>query len=181
MFYVYMYLREDGTPWYVGKGCKYRRRHYKSDVIPKEHPCPENDDHCVIVKDNLTEAAAFALEIELIAKYKRQCDGGILVNKCLGGPGARGFKHDPNRPSPMKGRKHTAESKAKMSVAKQGNCCRAGTVSYLLTKPDGTQVIVTNLAAYCRKNNLNRKALTNVLCGRSKSHKGYTISRIKTE
>ena len=29
----------------------------------------------------MTEAAAFALEIELIAKYKRECDGGIsLIN-----------------------------------------------------------------------------------------------------
>ena len=81
-----MYLREDDlTPWYVGKGCKYRVRHYKSDYIAKEFPRPNDDNLIQIVKENLTESAAFALEIELIAKYKRECDGGILVNKCLGG------------------------------------------------------------------------------------------------
>jgi hypothetical protein len=180
MFYVYMYLT-DGVPWYVGKGCKYRRRHYQSDIIAKEHARPENDSDCIIVKDNLSEAAAFELEIELIAKYKRQCDGGTLLNKCLGGAGTRGFKHDPSRPSAMKGRKHSASAKAKMSQAKQGNSCRAGTVTYLLTKPDGTQVIVKNLANYCRKHKLNRKCLTNVLCGRSKTHKGYTIKRIEED
>ena len=179
MFYVYMFVT-DGTPWYIGKGCKYRRRHYQSDVISKEFARPENDADCIIVQNNLTEAAAFELEIELIAKYKRQCDGGTLLNKCLGGPGARGFKHDPNRPSPMKGRKHTAEAKAKMSAAKRGKPGRA-TVTYVLTDADGNHTVVTNLAAFCRENDLNRKALTNVLCGRAKTHKGYTIQRMKND
>ena len=179
MFYVYMFVT-DGVPWYIGKGCKYRRRHYQSDVIDKEFARPENDEDCIIVQDNLTEAAAFALEVELIAKHKRQCDGGTLLNKCLGGPGTRGFKHKPGRPSSMKGKKHTPEAKAKMSEAKKGNACRA-TVTYVLTDKDGNHTVVTNLAAFCREHDLNRKALTNVLCGRSKTHKGYTIQRMKND
>jgi hypothetical protein len=175
MFYVYMYVRDDGTPWYIGKGSKYRRRHYNHH-LPKEFQRPA-DEFIITVKENMTEAAAFALEIELIAKYKRKSDGGILVNKCLGGAGATGFKHAPGRPSSMKGKQHSAESKAKMSVAKQGNTSRAGTVTYVLTDKDGNHTVVTNLAQHCRDNGLNRKALTNVLCGRSKSHKGYTIQR----
>jgi hypothetical protein len=177
MFYVYMYLREDDlTPWYIGKGCKYRTRHYKSDYIAKEFPRPNDDNLIKIVQENLTEAAAFALEIELIAKYKRQCDGGILLNKCLGGPGTKGFKHSPNRPSPMKGKKHSAKSKTKMSEsAKKRGATHAST--YVLTDKDGNHTVVTNLAQYCRDHGLNRKALTNVLCGRSKTHKGYTIQR----
>ena len=174
MFYVYMYVREDGTPWYIGKGCKYRRRHYKHH-LSKEHQRPA-DEFILIVKDNLTEAAAFALEVELIAKHGRKCDGGILVNKCLGGPGAKGFKHPPGRPSSMKGKKHSAEAKAKMAKAKQGNTCRA-TVTYILTDKNGKHTVVTNLAKYCKDHGLNRKALTNILCGRAKSHKGYTIQR----
>lgn len=179
MFYVYMFVT-DGVPWYIGKGCKYRRRHYQSDVIDKEFARPENDADCIIIQDNLTEAAAFALEVKLIAKHKRQCDGGTLLNKCLGGPGARGFKHKPGRPSSMKGKKHTPETKAKMSEAKQGNACRA-TVTYVLTDKDGNHTVVTNLAAFCREHDLNRKALTNVLCGRSKTHKGYTIQRMNND
>ena len=178
MFYVYMYVHEDGTPWYIGKGCRYRRRHYNHH-LPKEFQRP-SDEFIITVKDNMTEAAAFALEIELIAKYKRQCDGGTLVNKCLGGAGTKGFKHDPNRPSPMKGKKHTPEAKSKMAKAKKGNSCRA-TVTYVLTNKDGNHTVVTNLSAFCRENNLNRKALTNVLCGRSKTHKGFTIQRINND
>ena len=174
MFYVYMYVRDDGTPWYIGKGSKYRRRHYNHH-LPREFQRPA-DEFIITVKENMTESAAFALEVELIAKYKRECDGGTLVNKCLGGAGTKGFKHSPDRPSPMKGKQHSAESKAKMSAAKQGNTCRAG-ITYVLTDKDGNHTVVTNLAQYCRDHGLNRKALTNVLCGRSKSHKGYTIQR----
>ena len=174
MFYVYMFLGDDNQPYYIGKGCRYRVNH--DDKRKKEVPTPKDKSKIVKVKEELTESAAFALEIELIAKYKRQCDGGILLNKCLGGPGAKGFKHSPDRPSPMKGKQHSAEAKAKMSAAKQGNTSRAG-ITYVLTDKDGNHTVVTNLAQHCRDNGLNRKALTNVLCGRSKSHKGYTIQR----
>ena len=180
MYYVYIYLNDEGVPYYVGKGCKYRRKHYASDRVCKEHPAPSDPTKVIMVQENMTEAAAFALEIKLIAEHKRECDGGTLINKCLGGPGTRGFKHNPNRPSPMKGRKHTKASKKKMSQAKLGNSCRA-TRTYLLTKPDGSEVLVNNLAEYCRTHNLNRKALTNILCGRSKTHKGYKIKRIEVE
>ena len=77
----------------------------------------------------------------------------------------------------MKGKRHTPEAIAKMSLAKHvGNTSRAG-VTYVLTDKDGNHTVVTNLSKYCRDHKLNRKALTNVLCGRSKTHKGYTIQR----
>ena len=172
-----MYVDPDGTPFYIGKGCKYRRRHYNHH-LPKE--CQRPDDEFIItVQDNMSEASAFALEVELIAKHKRKSDGGTLINKCLGGAGTKGYKHSPGRPSSMKGKTHSAEAKAKMAEAKQGNQCRAGTVTYIITDKEGNHTVVTNLAAYCREHDLNRKALTNVLCGRSKSHKGLTIQRSK--
>ncbi len=176
MFYVYMYVRPDGTPWYIGKGCKYRRRHYQSDTVARCIARPDDDSLCITVQENMTEAAAFALEIELIAKYKRECDGGILVNKCLGGAGTKGFKHPPGRPSSMKGKKHSDKSKAQMSEsAKKRGATKCST--YVLTDKNGNHTVVTNLTAYCREHGLNRKALSNVLCGRSKSSQGYTIQR----
>ena len=170
-----MYVHPDGTPWYIGKGCKYRRRHYNHHM-PKEFQRPA-DEFIITVQENMTEAAAFALEVELIAKHKRQCDGGTLVNKCLGGPGTKGFKHKPGRPSSMKGKKHTPEAKAKMAKAKQGNNNRA-ICTYVLTDKDGNHAVVTNLTQFCKEHKLNRKALSNVLCGRAKTHKGYTIQRM---
>jgi hypothetical protein len=80
-YYVYQYIREDGTPYYIGKGCGFRaytKRPYK----------PNDKSRIEIIKDNLSENEAFNLEIELIRKYGRQDLGtGILKNKTDGGEG----------------------------------------------------------------------------------------------
>jgi NUMOD3 motif len=60
-----------------------------------------------IIAANLTRDEAFALEIETIAKYGRECDGGTLLNVTTGGAGAPGNKH-------------TAEARARMSAALKG-------------------------------------------------------------
>ena len=80
-FYVYHWLREDGTPYYVGKGQTNRafekRRKYRPPV-----------DRIKIIKNNLTEQQAFELERQEILKYGRKDLGtGILRNKTEGGDG----------------------------------------------------------------------------------------------
>jgi hypothetical protein len=45
--------------------------------------------------------------------------------------------------------------------------------SWILTKENGEKVEVTNLAKYCRENNLSNSHLCNVAKGNRKSHKGY--------
>lgn len=80
-YYVYQWLREDGTPYYIGKGEGFRaycKRPYR----------PLDKSRIQIVEDNMFEDDAFELEIELIAKYGRQDLGtGILKNKTEGGEG----------------------------------------------------------------------------------------------
>lgn len=89
MYYVYTYLREDGSPYYVGKGS--RDRAYKK--WGKGIKPPKEKSRIVIVEDNLDEQTAFNLEIELIAKYGRKDLGtGILHNKTNGGDGSSGHK-----------------------------------------------------------------------------------------
>jgi len=87
-YYVYTYMREDGTPYYVGKG-KNNRAYAKG----KGEVRPPKDKHrIVIIKQNLSEQEAFDLEITLINEYGRKdLDTGILRNKTNGGDGASGI------------------------------------------------------------------------------------------
>ncbi len=88
-FYVYLYLREDETPYYVGKG--QGRRAFKNSGRRMKKPSDETK--IILHSENLTENEAFALEKELIKKYGRKDnDTGILRNLTDGGEGRSGSK-----------------------------------------------------------------------------------------
>jgi hypothetical protein len=83
-FYTYAYLREDRTPYYIGKGGgnrAYRKR--KNEIQP-----PKDKSRVIFLKQNLTEEEAFKHEIYMIAVFGRKDLGtGILRNKTSGGEG----------------------------------------------------------------------------------------------
>jgi len=83
-YYVYQYLREDSTPYYIGKG-KNRR------AWSKQHSVGVPDSSRIqIIKNELKEDEAFQLEIDLIAHYGRIDLGtGILRNTTDGGDNFR--------------------------------------------------------------------------------------------
>ena len=87
-YYTYAYLREDGTPYYIGKGVgkrineKYNRRAKK----------PKDKFRIIFLKQNLTEEEAFKHEIYMIAVFGRKDLGtGILRNLTNGGEGCSGM------------------------------------------------------------------------------------------
>jgi hypothetical protein len=85
IYYTYAYLREDGTPYYIGKG-KNKRAY---DAMHKPVGKPPKD-RILILKNNLTEPEAFKHEIYMIAVFGRKDLGtGILRNKSDGGEGGR--------------------------------------------------------------------------------------------
>jgi len=90
-YYTYAYLREDGTPYYIGKGQGNRitRRHYRRDggyFSP-----PKNEDRILYLKRHLTEEEAFRHEQYMIGVYGRKDIGtGILRNRTNGGDGPTG-------------------------------------------------------------------------------------------
>ena len=96
MFYTYLWLREDGTPYYVGKG-KGNRAFTSSRHMIK---CPTNLERIVILHCGL-EQEALAQEIELIALYGRKDLGtGCLRNMTGGGDGV--YKPSAKRAIQMK-------------------------------------------------------------------------------
>lgn len=95
IYYVYAYLREDGSPYYIGKG-KERRAWEQHRCNGKGVPTPDDYKRIVLLHENLLETEAFKLEIELIEKYGRKDLGtGILRNKTNGGEGLSGIISSP--------------------------------------------------------------------------------------
>ncbi len=87
-FYTYAYLREDRTPYYIGKGKG--NRAYKK--YKREIKLPKDKSRIIFLKQNLTEEEAFKHEIYMIAVLGRIDLGtGILRNKTNGGEGSSGL------------------------------------------------------------------------------------------
>ena len=82
-YYVYLYLREDGTPYYVGKGKNNRAYKWHENV-----DVPETDDRIIFVDTNLYEDDALEKESLLILHYGRKdIKTGILENRTSGWEG----------------------------------------------------------------------------------------------
>ena len=118
-FYIYVYLREDGSPYYVGKG-KGNRAWKKSG---RRCPPPADSSRIVIVKESLTETEAFDEERLLIACYGRKDKGtGCLRNLTDGGDGVSGWipseETKAKQSAAMIGKKHSPEHIAKISGEK---------------------------------------------------------------
>lgn len=146
MYYTYMWLREDGTPYYVGKGKGNRAyiKHYGRSVVSKAPPKER-----IVVYLELSEEEALKTEAALIWYYGRKDLGlGILRNLTDGGenppPGHRFKPHSEYTKKLIsrknKGRKRTPEAIERHSKRMMGT-------QYHLRTDISTQDIVRRYAA----------------------------------
>lgn len=119
IFYTYIWLREDGTPYYVGKG-------HGKRAIRRGSPSLDR----ILLQEFPSEADAFAAEVFLIAYYGRKDNGtGILRNLTDGGEGTTGLPRPDNAirnkncrgiPSWNKGLKMTEQHRQRNREARVG-------------------------------------------------------------
>jgi hypothetical protein len=85
IYYVYAYLREDGSPYYIGKGKNKRAYSNKHAVNLPPH------QRIIFLAKSLYNSEAILLEKKLIKEFGRKDNGtGILRNLTDGGEGTTG-------------------------------------------------------------------------------------------
>ena len=119
-FYTYAYLREDKTPYYIGKGTG--DRIYSTN---RRNNPPKDKSRIIFLKQNLTEEEAFRHEIYMIAVFGRKdLETGILRNKTYGGDGISGYVFSEETKKKLseahKGKTHSEKSRRNMSESQKG-------------------------------------------------------------
>lgn len=156
MFYCYVWRRPCGEPFYVGIGDAQRlrvpRRNSFADSI-KAKVEAEGGQVQVELHEHETRAGAAAQEVELIALYGRRDLGlGPLANLTDGGEyGAPGSTFN-------LGRKHSAETRKKLSEQRLGNIHLRGKKLSVETRAKMSEALKGNKNALGLKHSEDTKA-----------------------
>jgi hypothetical protein len=113
-YYTYAYLREDRTPYYIGRG-KHRRAFQRSGHFVKVPP----KERILFLKTGLTYAESVQHEVYMIAVLGRKNNGtGCLRNYTDGGEGIPGYRFSQEAKAEMSrtrtGRLHRLEAKERI-------------------------------------------------------------------
>lgn len=128
-WYVYKHIREDkNEPFYIGIGStnNFQRAYKKSKRNDIWQNIVNKTEYSVkIIYEGLTEEEAKKIEIELISKYGKIKEGGILSNITNGGDGTSGLKHSEETKRIIKEKRKNQvfsdETKSNLSKVRLGN------------------------------------------------------------
>lgn len=174
-FYVYLYLREDSTPYYVGKG-KGRRAWDQHRVRNRGVMTPNDPTRILIFQWDLTEVWAFILERKLIHWFGRRDNAtGALQNKTAGG---QGVSDDTNLKAAHAWLRGLSEQEKKDYYIKQAEKRSKGWYVSRVEDPK-TETFVLNIAEWCRENGIDSSCPSQMQGpnAKLKSIKGWRIRR----
>jgi len=194
-YYTYAYLREDGTPYYIGKGKNRRAFDRKKHTV-----FVPSKDRIIFLKQNLTEEQSIRHEIYMIAVFGRKDLGtGILHNKTDGGDGCSGYFHSEKhkkrmsklqtkrwskdgekdkirgKNNPFFNKNHSEDSKIKIglkSKIRTQGIDNPRTKTWKLIFENEKVLIIKCLKLWCRENGYLYNSVLNVYRNLSKNHKG---------
>ena len=189
-YYTYAYLREDGTPYYIGKGKG--KRIYSTH---RKFKPPKDKSRIIFLKQNLTEEEAFRHEVYMIAVFGRKdLRTGILRNRTDGGEGPSGAVRSVETRNKMSIAKNNMsdETRNKMSIAKNNmsdetrnkmSIAQKGRIGIATLKYNYKKYSIkeskiyetNNLNAFCKEYSLNHSPLFKTINGSRKQHKGFIL------
>jgi len=175
MYYTYAYLREDRTPYYIGKG-KGNRIHKKgkTEIRP-----PKDKSRIIFLKQNLTEEEAFKHEIYMISIFGRKDLGtGILRNKTDGGDGIKNPSEKTRKKmsESHKGEKHYNYGKSLSEEHRKNISKSKEKYHYIIYSiMENKTYKINNLNIFCNEHLLHRGSLTQTLIGKRKHHKNFKM------
>jgi len=186
-YYTYAYLREDGTPYYIGKG-KGKRLFYK---YGKNCKPPKDRSRIIKLKQNLTEEEAFKHEVYMIDVYGKKCDGtGILMNIADGGnapPVLCGDNHPMKKEEnkrkvseKLKGKNNPRwrkepwnkgihiKEEVRQKIIGEGN---GQAQWWRITFSDGRQIVRCGLSNWCKENGYHKGHISKIYKKQRQRHK----------
>ena len=170
-YYVYGYFREDGTPYYIGKGCLKRAWAWHRTVKK-----PKDSTRIKILLDNMSEEEALEAEKDLVSLLGRKKNGtGCLWNLTDGGQGTSGRLHSENSKRLMSANRRGKgpASQSEDHKRRKAESCRQ---SLTWTHADFGTITCSAVELSAMFNKPSRHKLSMVKHGKRNHTKGWRLS-----